>query len=143
MPRAGEVGAVTVATNMAGRGTDIRLSDAARRAGGLHVMLTEYHESPRIDRQLVGRAGRQGDPGSAEALVALDDDLFRRHAPRLRAALARLAPGVGGRLPAVLAYPLRATAQRAAEAKARQRREGVLRRADKLEKSLGFTRRPV
>ncbi len=141
--RAGAAGAVTVATNMAGRGTDIRLTSEARAAGGLHVMLTEYHESPRIDRQLVGRAGRQGDPGSTEALVALDDDLFRRHAPRMQRAVAGLLPGGLRRLPAVLAHLLRWRAQRAAEARARLRREGVLRRADKLEKSLGFTRRPI
>ncbi len=139
--QAGQAGAVTVATNMAGRGTDIRLSPAARGAGGLHVIMTEYHESARIDRQLIGRAGRQGDPGSAQAIVALDDALFRRHAPRLTRALAWLVPGA--RLPSALAHLLRLAAQRAAEAKARQRREGVLRRADKLEKSLGFTRRPV
>jgi preprotein translocase subunit SecA len=76
--RAGQPGRVTVATNMAGRGTDIRLHPAVRAAGGLHVMLTEYHESRRIDRQLFGRAGRQGDPGSYETIVALDDELFSR-----------------------------------------------------------------
>ena len=89
--RAGAVGAVTVATNMAGRGTDIPLDPEARRLGGLHVILTEYHESARIDRQLYGRAGRQGDPGSTEAMVALDDELFTRYAPRL-SRLARLLP---------------------------------------------------
>src|SRR4051812_26996191 len=60
---AGEPGRVTVATNMAGRGTDIKLNPAVKQAGGLHVILTEYHESLRIDRQLFGRAARQGDPG--------------------------------------------------------------------------------
>ena len=61
-----------IATNMAGRGTDIPLSDAAREAGGLHVILTERHESARID-QLEGRSGRQGDPGHAEAILSLED----------------------------------------------------------------------
>jgi len=61
---------------MAGRGTDIELDDAVRKAGGLHVILSEFHESRRIDRQLYGRAGRQGDPGSCEAMVSLADDLF-------------------------------------------------------------------
>jgi preprotein translocase subunit SecA len=74
---AGQLGAVTVATNMAGRGTDIELSDETRAAGGLHVILTSFHETPRIDRQLFGRSGRQGDPGSAEAITALDDELYR------------------------------------------------------------------
>jgi preprotein translocase subunit SecA len=62
---AGEAGRLTIATNMAGRGTDIKLSAAARAAGGLHVILTDFHESPRVDRQLFGRSGRQGDAGSA------------------------------------------------------------------------------
>ena len=75
---AGQAGRITVATNMAGRGTDIQLHPAVRDAGGLHVILTEYHESRRIDRQLFGRAGRQGDPGSYESIVALDDEIFRR-----------------------------------------------------------------
>src|SRR5215510_1208793 len=75
---AGKPRRVTVATNMAGRGTDIRLHPTVREAGGLHVILTEYHESRRIDRQLFGRAGRQGDPGSFESIIALDDELFLR-----------------------------------------------------------------
>ncbi|WP_439360881.1 DEAD/DEAH box helicase [Bradyrhizobium sp. DASA03007] len=75
---AGQPGRITVATNMAGRGTDIQLHPAVRSRGGLHVILTEYHESRRIDRQLFGRAGRQGDPGTYETIVALDDELFRR-----------------------------------------------------------------
>ena len=81
--RAGALGAITVATNMAGRGTDISLSSAARAAGGLHVILTEHHESRRVDRQLYGRAGRQGDPGSCEDIVARDDPLYSRFAPRV------------------------------------------------------------
>ncbi|MCP5060370.1 MAG: prepilin peptidase [bacterium] len=74
---AGHVGMITVATNMAGRGTDIHLSDEARQVGGLHVIASENHESARIDRQLYGRCGRQGDPGSCEAIVALSDDLLQ------------------------------------------------------------------
>lgn len=73
---AGEPGRVTIATNMAGRGTDIHLHDAVRRADGLHVILTERHEVGRIDRQLFGRCGRQGDPGSYEALVSIADPLL-------------------------------------------------------------------
>ena len=71
--RAGEIGSIMIATNMAGRGTDIQLYDAAREAGGLHVILTERHESARIDRQLEGRCGRQGDPGHVEAILSLED----------------------------------------------------------------------
>ncbi|MEP7221155.1 MAG: RNA helicase SecA [Novosphingobium sp.] len=80
---AGELGAVTVATNMAGRGTDIILSAEARAAGGLHVILTAFHETARIDRQLYGRAGRQGDPGSGEAISAADDELYSKFSPML------------------------------------------------------------
>ncbi|TAK83359.1 MAG: hypothetical protein EPO12_05735 [Aquabacterium sp.] len=77
--QAGQPGAVTVATNMAGRGTDIPLAPAVAQCGGLHVILTEWHESARIDRQLIGRGARQGDPGSGRAIVALDDDVIERH----------------------------------------------------------------
>jgi len=75
--RAGERGRITVATNMAGRGTDVRLAADVHELGGLHVLLTEMHDSARIDRQLVGRCGRQGDPGSYRLFLALDDDLLR------------------------------------------------------------------
>lgn len=73
--QAGQVGKVTVATNMAGRGTDIRLSDEALQLGGLHVICSELHESARIDRQLIGRCGRQGDPGSFRHFYCLEDDI--------------------------------------------------------------------
>ena len=73
---AGESGRITVATNMAGRGTDIRPDAKARAGGGLHVILTEFHESPRIDRQLFGRSGRQGEPGTVRAIVSVQDALF-------------------------------------------------------------------
>jgi preprotein translocase subunit SecA len=74
---AGQPGKVTVATNMAGRGTDIKLGDGVAAAGGLHVICTEMHDSARIDRQLLGRCGRQGDPGSQRQYTALDDELLR------------------------------------------------------------------
>jgi preprotein translocase subunit SecA len=73
---AGQANRVTVATNMAGRGTDIRLGDGVVQFGGLHVILTEMHDSARIDRQLLGRCGRQGDPGSYRQFLALDDDIL-------------------------------------------------------------------
>lgn len=79
---AGEVGAVTVATNMAGRGTDIRLSADARARGGLLVIATERHDERRVDRQLFGRSGRQGDPGRAETFVSLEDELIKGHGVR-------------------------------------------------------------
>lgn len=74
---AGHVGAITIATNMAGRGTDIKLDEKAREAGGLFVIGTERHESRRIDNQLRGRAGRQGDPGKSRFFISLEDDLMR------------------------------------------------------------------
>ena len=75
--KAGVHGAVTIATNMAGRGTDIKLDDEARAAGGLRIIGTERHESRRIDNQLRGRAGRQGDPGESQFYISLEDDLMR------------------------------------------------------------------
>jgi preprotein translocase subunit SecA len=90
--RAGEPGRITVATNMAGRGTDIRLlADVAER-GGLQVIATERHEARRIDRQLFGRCGRQGDPGSFEAIVSLEDEIVTRYCPPF---LRRLITGIG------------------------------------------------
>ena len=74
---AGVHGAVTIATNMAGRGTDIKLDDESKAAGGLHIVGTERHESRRIDNQLRGRAGRQGDPGQSQFFISLEDDLMR------------------------------------------------------------------
>ena len=74
---AGQPGQVTIATNMAGRGTDIKLSDEVKKAGGLAIVGTERHDSRRVDRQLRGRAGRQGDPGSSQFYVSLEDNLMR------------------------------------------------------------------
>jgi preprotein translocase subunit SecA len=74
---AGKTGTITIATNMAGRGTDIKLTEEVRKAGGLAIIGTERHESRRVDRQLRGRAGRQGDPGSSQFFVSLEDELMR------------------------------------------------------------------
>lgn len=76
--RAGQYGAVTIATNMAGRGTDIQLGEGVADLGGLHIIGTERHESRRIDNQLRGRAGRQGDPGSSQFFLSMQDELMRR-----------------------------------------------------------------
>ena len=79
---AGGPGNVTLATNMAGRGTDIILEEEVRKAGGLHVIATEMHSSKRIDRQLVGRSARQGDPGSYQFFLSLEDELLRCREPK-------------------------------------------------------------
>jgi preprotein translocase subunit SecA len=78
--RAGKKGQITIATNMAGRGTDIRLGDGVSELGGLYVLGTERHESRRIDNQLKGRSGRQGDPGKSRFFISLEDEMFRRFA---------------------------------------------------------------
>ena len=137
---AGLPGRITVATNMAGRGTDILLDPEVRAAGGLHVILTEYHDSARIDRQLYGRAGRQGDPGSFEALVSLEDELFVAHAAQ---ALAWLGPRLGA--DAVLgghrAHGLRRFAQAAAERQNARIRHHTVEMDNRMEQALAFAGR--
>ncbi len=88
---AGQAGRITIATNMAGRGTDIVLGQGVADSGGLHVVGTERHDARRIDRQLIGRAGRQGDPGSSQFFLSLEDELVKLHGPRW----ARRAAGAG------------------------------------------------
>ena len=120
---AGQRGQVTVSTNMAGRGTDIRLGEGVQELGGLHVICTELHDSARIDRQLVGRCGRQGDPGTWRQYVSLDDDiLVAGYGPaRAKRVVARLRAGLGGD-PERLLRPFQ-RAQRLVEARhVRQRR---------------------
>ena len=135
---AGRHHGITVATNMAGRGTDIRLSSDAEKAGGLHVIATERNSSRRIDRQLFGRAGRQGDPGSAQAFVALDDELFLRHLAsaeqRALAALLRAkVPGAHAILRAAVSH-----AQRRAQSRAFQQRRSVMAADSWMEDALSF-----
>jgi preprotein translocase subunit SecA len=137
---AGQAARVTVATNMAGRGTDIVLDPGVAERGGLHVILTEYHDSRRIDRQLFGRSARQGDPGSGEAIVALDDNLFVTQAPRLARLLARRA--ASGRPVATWALALlRRVAQAAAEARNRDARENTLKQDRRFVRLLSFAGR--
>jgi len=93
--RAGDPGAVTIATNLAGRGTDIRLAPGVAELGGLHVIAAECHESVRIDRQLVGRCARQGDPGSAQIFATAQDSLILRYGPWLGRSMRRYANAAG------------------------------------------------
>ncbi|MDA1055187.1 MAG: preprotein translocase subunit SecA [Planctomycetota bacterium] len=119
---AGEVGKVTVATNMAGRGTDIKLGESVRELGGLHVICTELHESARIDRQLVGRCARQGDPGSFRQFMALDDDIIRAGlGPRAAARYERVGAASPG------SYNQFARVLRAAQAKIERQHYGQRR----------------
>lgn len=137
---AGESGRITIATNMAGRGTDIRLGKGVKELGGLHVLATERHESGRVDRQLFGRAARQGDPGSAQAFMSAEDELTGRYLPKaLHATLMRsLRGGVPGRNRiASAAFHL---AQRKAQKLAFQQRQSVLRADTWLEEALSFSR---
>jgi preprotein translocase subunit SecA len=127
--RAGHAGVVTVATNIAGRGTDIQLDAAARAAGGLHVIAAMRNRARRIDRQLIGRAARHGDPGSAERLLSLDDALFTEHWPLALRRLARRSARQA-LVPRWLALPLAALAQRQAEWNQRAVRQH-LRRGDR------------
>lgn len=92
---AGQRGVITLATNMAGRGTDITLGPGVVEMGGLHVIASEPHASTRVDRQLMGRAARQGDPGSCRMFVSAEDDLLAREAPALAKRIRRLAPESG------------------------------------------------
>ncbi len=140
--RAGRPGCVTVATNMAGRGTDIKLTPEVRAAGGLHVILTEFHESARIDRQLFGRGARQGDPGSYICVVALDDELFTRFVPApWRASLRATTLANGGTLPPRLARLLRAWSQSAAERLNAGTRRQTLANDQRQERTLAFSGR--
>jgi preprotein translocase subunit SecA len=110
--RAGREKAVTVATNMAGRGTDIKLEGPVRDRGGLHVILTELHSSVRVDRQLHGRAGRQGDPGTVAEIISLEDDLFAAIPAWVRRLLgALLTTGFAGRPAAAAAWKIAALCQ--------------------------------
>ena len=104
--RAGQPSAITIATNLAGRGTDIRLTPEVVTRGGLHVVVGECHDSRRVDRQLIGRCARQGDPGSAQTLVSADDSLIQRFGPWLADSMRRHA-GPDGEVPFDLAPQVR------------------------------------
>jgi len=135
---AGQPGRITVATNMAGRGADIPIGPEAARAGGLQVLMLEPHESVRVDWQLFGRAGRQGQPGSAQAFVSLDDDLLNRHLPfwaaPIRAVLRRSSIARS-----VLIGLLVAWAQRSAQSRAFRGRRRLQERERDLRRQLSFT----
>ncbi len=136
---AGEEAKITIATNMAGRGTDIKLSSKVAKAGGLHVIATERHESGRIDRQLFGRSARQGDPGSAQAFMSVEDELIQRFIPKvlrksLSKAIEKNRPGVRQ-----LAGKTVIMAQYAAQHLAYKQRKSVMLMDTWLEEALSFS----
>ncbi len=118
--RAGQPGAVTVATNMAGRGTDIKLGTGVAALGGLNVILSERHDSRRIDRQLEGRCGRQGDPGHVEAFLSLEDELMQGRGAALHRRLAAVASILG---PRAAGYFIRLRQRRIERLHGRMRRD--------------------
>jgi preprotein translocase subunit SecA len=136
---AGESGQITVATNMAGRGTDIKLSDAAREAGGLHVISCEKNISARIDRQLAGRCGRQGDPGSYEAILSLQDVLIEERLGGLRGFISRMSTRSGRVRPVWVGRFLMGIAQNLSEYYYRQVRKSLTKVDEKRESMLAFS----
>ena len=137
--QAGTARRITVATNMAGRGTDIVLPKGVAQKGGLHVIATQRHDAGRIDRQLFGRCARQGDPGSCEAILSLEDDLLKRYLPAPQRFLSRILQGRERPLPSWMAFLFWKMAQKSAERAHRRLRAEVLRLGEKLQSAMGFT----
>ncbi len=141
--QAGQKNQITIATNMAGRGTDIVLGSGVQEIGGLHVIATERHESGRVDRQLFGRSARQGDPGSAQAFVSIEDELLRRHlAPTIyRQVQNSVRRGLPGKHR--IAHGAFLLAQRNAQKQAYKQRRAVLQMDDWLDEALSFAGAPI
>ncbi|MCA8926644.1 MAG: prepilin peptidase [Alphaproteobacteria bacterium] len=131
---AGQPGRITVATNLAGRGVDIQLAPDVRKAGGLHVILTERHDAGRIDRQLAGRAGRRGEPGSVATFLSLEDSLLDEVRAPIRKLLAGFPIGTNA-----LRRELFDRAQRAAERNHARARKELVRQDKRLNTMLSFT----
>jgi len=138
--QAGQGGRITVATNMAGRGTDIKLGRGVAELGGLYVLATDRQESGRIDRQLAGRSGRMGDPGLVCTFVSLEDDLPKRYAPRMSGFLRKRFSGNKGvrNIAGPLIRRVFNRAQKRAERAAFKQRRAVLRTDHWLDEYLGF-----
>jgi len=138
---AGGRGRVTIATNMAGRGTDIKLALGVPDLGGLHVIASERHESGRIDRQLFGRCARQGDPGSARAYISVEDELIRRFVPGI--VREKLAAALAGekKSAASLVRHAMSFSQGAAQRLAFRQRRSVLKMDTWLDDALSFAGR--
>ncbi len=140
--KAGEKGRITVATNMAGRGTDIKLGDGVSDLGGLHVISTERHEADRIDRQLSGRCGRQGDAGSYESFISLEDDIASAYSSDFWKWVARRSSSLPRWPKDIVGAIIIRRAQRAAERQNSRIRRGLLKMDEYLETQLAFSGRP-
>ncbi len=138
---AGQPGKITVATNMAGRGTDIKLGRGVAELGGLHVIASERNESGRIDRQLFGRCARQGDPGSAQAIVSLEDEFVSRYAKNIVAYLKKRHSNTTDDISSKTTRAVFRLAQHRAEKLALRQRKSVMRTDHWLEEQLSFTGR--
>ncbi|MCJ7593492.1 MAG: preprotein translocase subunit SecA [Desulfobacterales bacterium] len=140
---AGQPGRITVATNMAGRGTDIRLGPGVAEAGGLHVVASERHEARRIDRQLFGRCARQGDPGSGEAILCLEDEIITVYIGKALRQLARaFLKSPGSAMGRLIGKVLFSRSQGAAGRLHAGIRRDLLKMDEQLGESLAFTGRP-
>ncbi|MBN2137177.1 MAG: preprotein translocase subunit SecA [Sedimentisphaerales bacterium] len=137
--QAGQPGKVTVATNMAGRGTDIKLGKEVAKLGGLHVIAAEPNESARIDRQLYGRCARQGDPGSAQGIFSLEDEVVTRYVGNSAAYFAKRYAKAGAAISSPLVRGIFRLAQSRAERLALRQRKSVLKTDHWLDEQLGFT----
>jgi len=133
---AGQPGQITVATNMAGRGTDIRLSDRAITNGGLHVIMLEAHDARRVDRQLAGRCSRQGEPGTFIPILSLQDALLEETLSRSEKKMIRLGYGLYGQR---FARWIMRRAQRKAERLHARMRSRLLRSDEVLDHALAFS----
>ena len=138
---AGQRGQITVATNMAGRGTDIKLGRGVAKLGGLHVLGAEPNESARIDRQLFGRGARQGDPGSAQGIFSLEDEIVTRYSKKAVSYLKKRRVHTKGDISSALVRSAFRLAQHRAERLALRRRKSVLRTDHWLYEQLGFAGR--
>jgi preprotein translocase subunit SecA len=136
---AGRKGRITVATNMAGRGTDIVLTRETKEAGGLHVIATEFHDARRIDRQLFGRCGRQGDPGSYEAIASLEDGLFAGYADNPVGLVARSMVESRTWFSSIAENGIVALAQQAAQRKHSHIRRELLKFDESMESAMAFS----
>jgi len=140
--KAGHFRCITIATNMAGRGTDIHLAEGVAALGGLHVILSERYDSKRIDRQLAGRCARQGDPGSVEPILSLQDALMSRHGRRAGLLLARLMHGLGLGLGARLAARAIRLSQISIERAHSRSRKALLKSDQQASTTLAFSGNP-